>query len=320
MWDAAWLDFHLTWRPRLRAFLTSVCDRDHELADVILRDGLLEHRRHWSALDDPDYAHVELFAIVLRQLRLHRPVPRTPWRVVAVVLHDLVELPLTDITAILRSSEHVVRMHLALGHRDPDYAGGFALAAEEASDIDHGVELLHTAYENLTTPAPTTPDDDPETDYVLGLVAEQRGDLRGAALCFQRATAHSFEDAADRFVAVLAHLRLPSRGRHARHALAEPPEPAGQDRLAIEALVVTSEQGHAEAESLPAEQRAICGLCSESRAVVEVAARLSLPLEVTRDLVGDLASGGMVVVHETSGSDGPPADLLERVLAGLRGP
>lgn len=323
VWDAAWLDFHTAWRPRLRAFLTSICDDDRELVEDILRVSLLQHRRHWAALDDPDDAHIELFAIVLEQVQAFRgQASPTPRRSQAVVLHDLVELSVEDIAAVQRTSEHVVRMHLALGHRDPDYSGGFTLAPEEALDVDHGVELLHTAYERLTTPPPPAADDDPETDYALGLVCEQRGDLRGAALCFQRATAHNFEDAADRFVSALAHLRLPSRGRHARHELVDPPPepPANPDRLAIEALVLTSEHGQAAAESLPAEHRAICGLCLESRAVAEVAARLNLPLNVARELVGDLAAEGMVVVHETPGSEGPPVTLMERVLAGLRGP
>jgi DNA-directed RNA polymerase specialized sigma24 family protein len=322
-WDAAWLEFHATWRPRLRAFLTSLCGADLELADLILRESLLEHRRRWATLDDLDLAHLVLFTIVLARLEPHvHELTATPHRTAVLVLHDLVELPVEDIAAIQRTSEQVVRMHLALAHDDPDHADGFALAPEEVVDVDLGVELLHTAYENLATPSPAAPDDDPETDYALGLVCEQQGDLRGAALCFQRATAYDFEDAADRFVAVLAHLRLPSRGRHARHALREPPPapPADHERLAIEALVITSEQGRAAADSLPAEQRAICGLCHESRAVAEVAARLSVPLGVARELVGDLATDGMVVVHQTAGADGPPYGLMERVLAGLRGP
>ena len=321
VWDAAWLDFHTAWRARLRAFLSSVCDRDPDLVDDILRASLLRHRRRWAALDDPDYAHIELFAIVLEQVQAFRgQVSRTPRRSETVVLHDLLELQVGEIAAIQRSTEHVVRMHLALAHRDPDYSGGFTLPAEEAQDVDHGVELLHTAYEKLDVPLPPAADDDPETDYAPGLVCEQRGDLRGAALCFQRANAHDFADAADRFDAVLAHLRLPSRGRHARHALVEPEPPVDPDRLAIEALVLTTAEGLAAADSLPAEQRSICGLCRESRAVAEVAARLTLPLDVARALVGDLAVGGLVVVHETAGSEGPPVDLLERVLAGLRAP
>jgi hypothetical protein len=321
VWDAAWLEFHAAWRPRLRAFLTSICDDNPDLVDDILRVSLLQHRRQWATLDDPADAHIALFTVVLEQVQAFRgQASRTPQRSTAMVLHDLVELPIEDIAVVQRTSTQVVGMHLALGHREPDYSGGFTLAPEEALDVDHGVELLHTAYEQLTTPLPVAADDDPETDYALGLVCEQRGDLRGAALCFQRATAHDFEDAADRFVAVLAHLSLPSRGRHARHALVDPPPepPTTPDRLAIEALVVTSEQGHAIAESLPAEQRAICGLCLESRAVAEVAARLSLPLNIARELVGDMASDGMVVVHDTPGPEGPPVTLLERVLTGLR--
>ncbi|WP_260195574.1 DUF742 domain-containing protein [Actinophytocola gossypii] len=321
VWDATWLEFHNAWRPRLRAFLTSICDRDPDLVDDILRASLLRHRCRWATLDDLDYAHVELFAIVLEQVQAFRgQVSRTPRRSATVVLHDLLELQVGEIAAIQRSTDHVVRMHLALGHRDPDYSGGFTLPAEEAPDVDHGVELLHTAYERLDLPLPAAADDDPETDYALGLVCEQRGDLRGAALCFQRATAHDFEDAVNRFTSVVAQLRLPSRGRHARHALIEPEPPVDPDRLAIEALVLTSEDGHAVADTLPAEQRAICGLCRESRAVAEVAARLNLPLDVARALVGDLAVGGLVIVHETVGADGPPVDLLERVLAGLRTP
>lgn len=322
-WDATWLEFHAAWRPRLRAFLTSICDASPGLVEDILRVSLLQHRRQWAALDEPELAHVVLFAIVAEQVQAFRgQASPTPLRSTAVVLHDLVELSVEDIAAVQRTSEHVVRMHLALGHRDPDYSGGFTLAPEEEPGVDHGVELLHAAYEQLTTPLPPAADDDPEADYALGLVCEQRGDLSGAALCFQRATAHNFEDAADRLVAALGHLSLPSRGRHARHALVDPP-PApspGSSRTPLEALVVTSEQGEAAAGSLPAEQRAICGLCLESRAVAEVAARLSLPLNVTRDLVEALAVSGLVIVHETPGPQGPPIPLLERVRTGLQGP
>lgn len=321
-WDAAWLEFHAAWRPRLRAFLTSVCDDSTDLVDDILRVSLLQHRRQWATLDDLDLAHVLLFGIVLEQVRAFRgQASVTPLRSTAVVLHDLVELPVEDIAAVAGTSTHVVRMHLALGHRDPDHTGGFTLAPEESLTVDHGVELLHAAYEQLTVPRPGAADDEPEFDYALGLVCEQRGDLRGAALCFQRATAHNFEDAAERFVTVLATLSLPSRGRH---ALADPPPPAppagSTGRLAIEALVVTSEQGHAVADTLPAEQRAICALCGQARAVAEIAARLNLPLNIARDLVSTLAANGLVVVHDTPGPEGPPLPLLERVLTGLRTP
>ncbi|GAB3441937.1 hypothetical protein GCM10027436_27000 [Actinophytocola sediminis] len=323
MWDAAWLEFHAAWRPRLRAFLTSICDDSTDLVEDILRVSLLQHRRQWAALDELDDPHVVLFAIVLEQVRAFRgQASATPLRSTAIVLHDLVELPVEHIAVVQRISAPVVRMHLALGHRDPDYSGGFTLAPEEAREVDHGVELLHAAYEQLTRPLPPAADDDPEGDYALGLVCEQRGDVRGAALCFQRATAHNFEDAADRFVAVLAHLSLPSRGRHARHALADPPPapPRTTDRLALEALVLTTEQGHAVRDSLPAEHRALCDLCHQSSAVAEIAARLGIPLDLTRELVTALAADGLLVIHATPGKDGPSHTLMDRVRTALRTP
>jgi hypothetical protein len=53
---------------------------------------------------------------------------------------------------------------------------------------------------------------------------------------------------------------------------------------------------------------------------MEVAAHLQVPLGVARVLVGDLAAGDYLVVHLPSQADGPPpAEILERLLEGLRG-
>lgn len=308
-WDAAWLEFHAAWRPRLRAFLTSVCDDSADLVEDILRVSLLQHRRQWATLDDLDLAHVLLFEIVLDQVRAFRgQASVTPLRSTATVLHELVELPVEDIAAATRTSVRVVRMHLALGDQDHP----LVLATPELDGVDHGVALLRSAYDQLTVPRPGAADDEPEADYALGLVCEQRGDLRGAALCFQRATAHNFEDAAERFVSVLAQLSLPSRGRH---ALADPPPAADPgERLALEALVVASGVD-VEGLSLSGEARAVCALCGQARGVVEVAAMLGMSLEVVRDVVGELASLGLVVVHES----GVSAGVMERVRVGLLG-
>ena len=48
--------------------------------------------------------------------------------------------------------------------------------------------------------------------------------------------------------------------------------------------------------------------------------RLDLPLGVTRVLVGDMADGGLVMVHRPTQAAGerPDLALLERVLYGLR--
>jgi Protein of unknown function (DUF742) len=85
--------------------------------------------------------------------------------------------------------------------------------------------------------------------------------------------------------------------------------------LAIEALVSTAASAP---EPTGADHRAIAALCASPRSVAEIAALLEIPLGVARVLVGDLAQDGGVVVHDTSGPDGPDATLMQRVLDGLR--
>ena len=58
-----------------------------------------------------------------------------------------------------------------------------------------------------------------------------------------------------------------------------------------------------------------CHACS-----VACKAEHEVPLGVARVLVGDLAAGDYLVVHLPSHADGPPpAEILERLLEGLRG-
>jgi Protein of unknown function (DUF742) len=88
--------------------------------------------------------------------------------------------------------------------------------------------------------------------------------------------------------------------------------------LEIEALVSTTSFGE-RTPKLTVEQRAIAGLCRDVISVAEIAARLDLPLGVTRILVGDMADEGFVTVYRPSqGDDRPDLALLERVLYGLR--
>jgi hypothetical protein len=94
-------------------------------------------------------------------------------------------------------------------------------------------------------------------------------------------------------------------------------EPTGAD-LAIEDLV-----GAASAADPPSwlslEHRSIALACRETLSVAELAARVDLPLGVTRVLVGDLASNGLVTVHRApSHAGGPNVALLEQVLHGLQ--
>jgi hypothetical protein len=55
------------------------------------------------------------------------------------------------------------------------------------------------------------------------------------------------------------------------------------------------------------------------RSVAEVAALMSMPLGVTRVIVGDMAERGLVTVQQPGNTEGKPdLALLERVLVGLR--
>jgi hypothetical protein len=88
--------------------------------------------------------------------------------------------------------------------------------------------------------------------------------------------------------------------------------------LAIEDLVGSAGPGEPP-PWLSLEHRSIATACRETLSVAELAARVDLPLGVTRVLVGDLASQGMVTVHRApSHTGGPNVALLEQVLHGLQ--
>jgi hypothetical protein len=94
-------------------------------------------------------------------------------------------------------------------------------------------------------------------------------------------------------------------------------EPSGSD-LAIEDLVGSAGTGEPP-PWLSQEHQSIATACRETLSVAELAARVDLPLGVTRVLVGDLASQGRVTVHRPpSHAGGPNVALLEQVLHGLQ--
>lgn len=133
---------------------------------------------------------------------------------------------------------------------------------------------------------------------------------------------------------------VPAPGAVPRHELPEPEPPAeladdvaivrpyawtgGRTRpvydLAIETLVSIGNAGRDPSRIPQYEHRAVAELCREPRSVAEVAALLTLPLGVARVLIGDMASQGTVVVHQTASTSGdvPDMALMERVLSGLR--
>ena len=89
--------------------------------------------------------------------------------------------------------------------------------------------------------------------------------------------------------------------------------------LEIETLVSVNERS---VTAVRPEHHDVLALCHSPRSVAEIAALRGLPLGVTKVLLGDMASHGLIDVHRTASSYGddarPDGALLERVLAGLR--
>jgi hypothetical protein len=90
-------------------------------------------------------------------------------------------------------------------------------------------------------------------------------------------------------------------------------------QLAIETLISTTRRAEAVLDGLRSEHQAVAQLCRRSKSVAEIGALLSLPIGVVRVLLEDMASAGLVTVHETSTGtdDRPDVELLHRVLRGL---
>jgi len=90
--------------------------------------------------------------------------------------------------------------------------------------------------------------------------------------------------------------------------------------LALEALVSTTERARLPQAVSGVQYRRICGLCCEPRSIAEIAAYLSLPLNVVKVLVSDLDNDGLVMIHQSglSFGDRSSREFMDRVLQGLR--
>jgi Protein of unknown function (DUF742) len=82
-------------------------------------------------------------------------------------------------------------------------------------------------------------------------------------------------------------------------------EPTGRD-LAIEDLIGAAAAAADPPAWLSLEHRSIALACHETLSVAELAARVDLPLGVTRVLVGDLVTHGVVTVHRAPSHAGAP--------------
>ena len=96
--------------------------------------------------------------------------------------------------------------------------------------------------------------------------------------------------------------------------------------IALEALVETTVRGRTAASGNGGQGREhqyIAALCDgRVQSLAEIAARMQLPLGVARVLIADMATDGLVAVHEPTilddSDDAVGTELLERVLSGLR--
>lgn len=93
---------------------------------------------------------------------------------------------------------------------------------------------------------------------------------------------------------------------------------AGQDSIAIETQVVTTDCGRTAVDELGFERRDIVSLCGNPLSVAEIAAELSLHLAVVRVLVGDLSADGHLSVYLPNTDASTDVETLLRVIRGLR--
>lgn len=93
-----------------------------------------------------------------------------------------------------------------------------------------------------------------------------------------------------------------------------------RQELALEALVMTTEQGLDDTTMSSPEERFVCRLCVETYSIAEIAAHARLPLGVVKVVVDDLATAGAVVVRQPGNvlDDRHSYSFLTRLLEGLR--
>jgi Protein of unknown function (DUF742) len=88
--------------------------------------------------------------------------------------------------------------------------------------------------------------------------------------------------------------------------------------LEVEAMVAATHYDAGDLSQLTPECQAILEFCRDWRSVAEISAVLQLPLGVARILITDMAVEGLVRIHQLNHDQGPDAQLLERVLSGIR--
>lgn len=91
--------------------------------------------------------------------------------------------------------------------------------------------------------------------------------------------------------------------------------------ITLDSILLTTPSGRQEARFAGHDKQRIALLCdSRALSLAEIAAYERLPLGVTRVLVADMVSDGLLALHESADPEGyqDRMELLERVLSGLR--
>ena len=89
--------------------------------------------------------------------------------------------------------------------------------------------------------------------------------------------------------------------------------------LSLEALVTTSEQGRRHEGVRTEEHRTICDFCTQARTLADIVAELQLPLGVVKVIVADMATAGLVLVHQPglAFGDRSSREFMQRLLDSL---
>jgi hypothetical protein len=93
------------------------------------------------------------------------------------------------------------------------------------------------------------------------------------------------------------------------------------DELALEAVLVTTGQGHRTAHQGSHHKQLIAELCTRPHSLAEISAHLRVPLGVANVLVTEMIGDQLLTLHQPSTDDDQPQErihILERVLEGLR--
>jgi Protein of unknown function (DUF742) len=89
--------------------------------------------------------------------------------------------------------------------------------------------------------------------------------------------------------------------------------------IAIEAILLTTARGQQESRYAGRDKQVIASLCGQPQSLAEIAAYTRLPLGVSRVLVADMVTEGLLALHEPLDARADDRmDVLERVLSGLR--